>query len=193
METFWLCHSEVRFYFWTCLCLVFKMQKTPRICKWSLFLSKLNIYSSFLSGNSEASSFYVGRACFLSWQAENSGPGSRSICQRWPLVLLAGRTALYSQRCRHFGGYVSFWVSASAKSLCGSRICCLLAWEQDSSSPAPRAESQFGGGAVTTAIGVEKMLYMPRSSLSAFLTAAQRKSLNFCFLAVLFLIGGKEK
>lgn len=80
-----------------------KMQKPQQICKQSLFLFNLNIFLfSSPSGNSEASSFCIGRVCLLSWQAKNSGPGSWSLLQHW--FLLAGPIALYSQHCHFFFG-----------------------------------------------------------------------------------------
>lgn len=77
----------------------------PQICEQSLVLSNLNIFlfsSSF--GNSEASSFFISRACFLSWQAQNPGPGSRSVFHHWSPLLFSGHMALYSQHCHYLGG-----------------------------------------------------------------------------------------
>lgn len=75
-------------------------------------------------------------------------------------------------------------------------------------TPPLYAESQFGGGAVTTAIGVgvimltesapecygeEKMLYMPCSFLFSFSDSCQKKNpLFYFFFSHAFCHGGKR-
>lgn len=211
METLWLCYFEVLLLNLPLLSIK-KMQTTPplQICEQSLFLSNLNIFlfsSSF--GNSEASSFFI-RACFLSWQAQNPGPGSCSVFHHWSPLLLSGHMALYSQHCHYFGGNMFHFECLQVQKVCVGLKLVVCQYEMGRTllhplhvlSPSLVEEQwqlQLGSGLSCW----QKVLLNAREKRKCFICLAlfsqlfwqlpKEKSLIF-FLVMLFLMGaGGEK
>lgn len=128
IERFWLCYSEMRLYFQTCLILVSRNEENPRLASTtsvqSIF-SPLEILQLLPFALAEFAQLTSTKP--MSWltippPASLHTPACIVLCRQHPCCFREN----------------ALWVFLSARNQCGSEIHCLLVWEQDTfPTPSP--------------------------------------------------------